>query len=121
MSSLARHEMCLVGSVVAVASRYSGWNSNQECLKLVCESETRCNNNTNWDNITTLCSTLRTKVSCVVSKRLPRTGQYLVRLIEFEDGVRWVVHIPLDYTGPGSTASMTDRIMQKVATYKFLK
>ncbi|MCJ1380596.1 hypothetical protein MMC17_003704 [Xylographa soralifera] len=84
-------------------------------------SATRCNNNTDWYEVATTCSKLRTGVPCAVSSRFTVGWQYLLKLIEFDDGVRWVIHVPLDYTGPGSTACITDRMSRKVATYKFLK
>ncbi|MCJ1434518.1 hypothetical protein MMC27_003887 [Xylographa pallens] len=98
-----------------------GWKGNEECHSLLSMSATRCNNNTDWYEVTNKCSKLRTGVPCTVSSRSIVGWQYLSKLIDFNDGVRWVIHVPLDYTGPGSTACVTDRMSRKVATYKFLK
>ncbi|MCJ1403129.1 hypothetical protein MMC11_006352 [Xylographa trunciseda] len=97
------------------------WKDNEKCHSLISRSATRCNNNTNWDEVATTCSRLRTGVPCAVSKRFTVDWQYLLKLIDFDDGVRWVIHIPLDYTGPGLSACIADRMSRKVAAYKFLK
>ncbi|MCJ1281038.1 hypothetical protein MMC26_000356 [Xylographa opegraphella] len=84
-------------------------------------SASRCNNDTNWDEVAKTCTKLRTGVSCTVNPQFTVGWQYLSKLINFDDGVQWAIHVPLDYTGPGTTSSIIDRMSRKVATYKFLK
>ena len=115
---IARRKMALV---TQVNFGPKGWTSNEECRSLYSISVARCNNNTDWYEVMNMCSKLRKGIPCIVSSSFTVGWQYLSKLIDFNDGVRWVIHVPLDYTGPGSTACITDRMSRKVSTYKFLK
>ncbi|SLM39289.1 Protein kinase-like domain [Lasallia pustulata] len=80
--------------------------------------------NTNWHNVTEMCSSLRQNLSCKVGESFTTGSQNLVRLVEFEDGVKWVARI---WMGDGEEKDMrmaasAEKIMEnQVATYRYLR
>ena len=78
----------------------------------------RCIEDTKWNNILEMCTNLRKSVRCKLSDKFSCGTQHLVRLIEFDDHVKWVVRIRFqepDYR------NAEEAMNSQVATYKFLK
>ena len=48
-------------------------------------------------------------------------SQNFVRPIKFDDGVKWVIRIPLDARDVRWAATMAERMASEVATYKYLR
>ena len=85
-------------------------------------SVTRCIQGTKWNNVRAICANLRgSTVGCEISDKYITGSQNLVRLIVFEDGVQWVIRLPLDVVEHRWAADTADRIENEVATYKFLR
>ena len=85
----------------------------------------RCLKNTRWDNLITLCSSLRHGISCKLSEKYSVGTQNLVKLVEFEDGLKWVARVSLlmnDHEiGAEITASAEKCMESLVATYRYLR
>ena len=85
----------------------------------------RCLKNTRWENLTALCSSLRKGISCKVSDKYSLGTQNLVKLVEFEDGLKWVARISLliddNEIGAELTASAEKCMESLVATYHYLE
>lgn len=85
----------------------------------------RCLENTRWDNLITLCSSLRNGIGCEVSEKYSLGTQNLVKLVEFEDGLKWVARISLlmndNEVGAELTASSEKCMESQVATYRYLR
>ena len=56
----------------------------------------KCEASTNWKAVTSLCSSLRDGMSCEVSEKTTKGTKRLVKLVEFEDGVKWVACITME-------------------------
>ena len=81
----------------------------------------RCINDTRWDNLLAICSELREGISCKMSQKFDFGTQNLVRLVHFEDDVKWVARVALEDVDERMAASLEDQMNSQVATYKFLK
>lgn len=95
-----------------------GWDGDAENMS---DSMKRCIDDTNWGSVLKTCELLRGGVGCVVGVRYSWGSQNVVKLIEFKDGVKWVIRIPLGDTESLWAASIPQRIENEVATYKYLK
>ncbi|MCJ1244681.1 hypothetical protein MMC30_001880 [Trapelia coarctata] len=98
-----------------------GWMETFDHPENGYQSAIRCMTNTNWDNVVKMCSGLRGGVCCDVAIKFTMGSQNFVRLIQFEDGVKWVIRIPLDDKDPRWAADTANRMKNEVATYKYLK
>ena len=81
----------------------------------------RCIKDTRWDNLAARCSELRQGVRCTISEKFSYGTQNLVKLVRFEDGVKWVARVALEDVDDRLAASVEDRMRSEVATYQFLK
>lgn len=85
----------------------------------------RCLESTRWDNLITLSSSLRNGIGCKVSEKYSLGTQNLVKLVEFEDGLKWVARISLlmndNEVGAELTASAEKCMENQVATYRYLR
>ena len=82
----------------------------------------RCIALTKWDTVREMCEKLRgSTVQCEVNDKFTTGTQNLVRLIVFEDGVKWIIRMPIDTGEERWAASKTERIEIEVATYKYLR
>ena len=99
------------------------WDGNTyEKDDIMHSSVMRCIRGTKWDNVRAICAKLRgSTVGCEISDKYITGSQNLVRLIVFEDGVQWVIRIPLDAVDHRWAADTTDRVENEVSTYKFLR
>ena len=48
-------------------------------------------------------------------------SQNLLRLVQFEDDVKWVAHVALEDVEKKMAASLEDQMSNQIVTYKFLK
>jgi hypothetical protein len=56
----------------------------------------KCDKTTNWRAVASLCSSLRNGMQCTISQKLKGGTRKLVKLVEFEDGVKWVACITME-------------------------
>lgn len=86
---------------------------------------THCLENTRWGGLCEICSSVRDGIACKVSDKFSIGTENLVRLVEFEDGVRWVARIWMlanDAETDVGIAASAEKVMEsQVATYKYLK
>lgn len=87
----------------------------------VVERVQRCINNTEWNNLLAECSELREGISCTISQKFSFGTQNLVRLVTFEDDVKWVARVSLEDGDDRMAASLEDQMNSQIATYKFLR
>ena len=112
-------------SIPAIGSE--GWQGAEQLLDCgeIEELVTRCLENTRWDNLCGICSSIREGIVCKVSEKFSIGTENLVRLIEFEDGVRWVARIWMlanDAETDVGIAASAEKVMEsQIATYKYLK
>ena len=93
-----------------------GWDSDAE------GSAKRAISGRKWEqSVLTLCKSLRGGVGCTVGLKYRMGTQNIVKLIEFEDGEKWVIRIPLGDDDAVWAASISQRIENEVATYNYLK
>ena len=76
---------------------------------------------TRWNRVTERCSTLRGGVKCAIGHKTKHGDFNLVKLVEFEDGIKWIFRTPIDYGDKQFAANSTTKIKVEVATYKYLK
>ena len=76
---------------------------------------------THWDNLIAKCTALRVGISCSISDKFTFGTQNLVRLVEFEDSVKWVARVALEDVDTRMATNLEDQMMSQVATHKFLK
>ena len=81
----------------------------------------RCFSETRWDRVMERCSRLRSGIKCTMSHKMKHGDFNLVKLVEFEDGVKWIFRTPIDYGSKIFAAKSTTKIRIEVATYKYLK
>ncbi len=81
----------------------------------------RCLNDTQWDSLLATCSELREGTSCTISQKFSFGTQNLVRLVEFEDDVKWVARVSLEDVDERMAGSLEDQMNSQVATYNYLK
>lgn len=81
----------------------------------------RCIDSTRWDNLLTICSNLREGVSCSISEKFTFGTQNLVKLVQFEDDVKWVARVALEDADERMAVTLEDQMNGQIATYKFLK
>lgn len=81
--------------------------------------------NTKWENLTKMCSSHRQNISCKTGQSFCIGTQNLVRLVEFEDGVKWVARICMLEDGEEKdtrVAASAEKIMEnQVATYRYIR
>ena len=81
--------------------------------------------NTDLDKLVTLCSSLRPGISCKISDKFTSGTRNLVRLVEFDDGVKWAARIWMLRYGQETdewTLASAEKVMEsQLATYKYLK
>jgi len=85
------------------------------------QSAMRCVQNTNWDHVAAMCSGLRGGMRCAIAAKFTMGSQNFVRLIQFEDGDKWVIRIPLDVKDLRWAADTAERMSNEIATYQYLK
>ena len=80
---------------------------------------------TDLDKLVSLCSSLRQGIACKISDKFTSGTRNLVRLVEFDDGVKWVARIWMfrlgQETDEWSLASAEKIMESQVATYKYFK
>lgn len=85
----------------------------------------QCLENVRWDKLNALCSSLRNGIGCKVSENYSLGTQNLVKLVEFEDGLKWVARMSLlmhdNEIGAELKASSEKCMENLVATYRYLK
>ena len=87
----------------------------------ICEKLRRCINDTRWDSLVAKCSELRRGISCTMSERFCYGTQNLVKLVHFEDNVKWVARVALEDVDERLTASLEDQMNSQISTYQYLK
>ena len=85
------------------------------------EGVRRCLKDTQWDSLKAKCSELREGISCKMSEKFSFGTQNLVRLVEFENDVKWVARVALEDVDQRMAASLEDQMITQVATYMYLK
>src|SRR5579862_913229 len=78
----------------------------------------------NWGNATSFCAARR-HVPCRIGPDFVVGSNHLIRIVEFEDGVKWVLKVPLPpldiYSVKTSPTPRLVALRSEVATMKFLK
>ena len=85
------------------------------------ESVQRCLAHTNWSRLAALCSELRDRKGCTLSEKFSIGTENLVKLVEFEDGVKWVARVSLQDEDYRYKANAADVMKNEVANYKYLR
>jgi hypothetical protein len=77
-----------------------------------------------WDDITSFCRKSR-NVLCSIGPKFVVGSKNLVKIVEFADGVKWVVKLPLPhpdiYRMDGNATNRLAALRSEVATLKFLR
>ncbi len=81
----------------------------------------RCMNETQWEYLLADCSKVRGGINCTISQKFSFGTQNLVRLVKFEDDVKWVARVSLEDGDDRMAASLEDQMNSQIATYKFLR
>ena len=87
----------------------------------ICEKLRRCINDTRWNSLVARCSELRRGISCTISESFSYGTQNLVKLVQFEDGVKWVARVALEDVDDRMAASLEDQMKSQISTYRYLK
>ena len=80
-----------------------------------------CIKTVKWESLLMLCSNLREGTGCKISEKFSVGSHNLVKLVDFDDGVKWVARISLQVIDDFMTASVEERMDREVTIYKFLK
>ena len=69
-----------------------------------------------------MCSSLRDGIKCKIGGKFNNGTENVVKLIEFNDGVKWVAQVrPEERKPPRNSASVEDQMKSEAATYKYLR
>ena len=93
----------------------SDWGENFD------EAVTKCLRETSWEQVVGLCTRLRGGVPCIIGHKIKHGSNNLVRLVEFHDGKKWIVRVPIAHDDPRWAASPSTKIKVEVAMYKYIK
>lgn len=81
--------------------------------------------NSDLNKLVTLCSSLRQSIGCKISEKFTSGTRNLVRLVQFDDGVKWAARIWMFRLGQDTdewALASAEKVMEsQVATYKYLK
>lgn len=106
----------LVGSDAWTGAVHLEGSGSQLEQEVIC-----CNEETKWDNLLALCTNLRGGIKCSLSKKCSIGTQNLVKLVEFEDGMKWVARVSLKDVDHRMNCSKEEEVNNQIATYRFLK
>ncbi len=98
-----------------------GWTGAAEFNDEAVERATKCDQSTKWMNVVALCSSLRDGMSCKIGEKFSVGTQNLVKLVEFEDGTKWIARIPMRQEDDRRATDPETSLRSEIATYKFLK
>ncbi len=71
---------------------------------------TACNKAINWDALFQYASNLNSGMKCHLVPQSTMGGCHLVRLLQFEDGTKWIVRFRLDPPTPSSTEQLRSEV-----------
>lgn len=83
-------------SVESLRIGSDGWRLNNDLPEALLQQIQNCDKSINWQAVASLCSSLRNSMQCTVSQKLTTGTRKLVRLVEFEDGVKWVACVAME-------------------------
>lgn len=76
-----------------------------------------------WDSVAELCSSLRDGIACEVSAKFNVGTNKIVKLVQFEDGIKWVAGIVLPISDIDKTRNAMrpqEQTESEIATHKYL-
>ena len=65
---------------------------------------------TRWDRVTERCSKLLGGIKCAITPKTKHGDFNLVRLVEFEDGVKWIFRTPIEFGSKNSLQISPQRL-----------